>query len=295
MDEGPAQGVWGFIKSFLKKRGQIEDENELAEEIHELIDEGQAKGLITDEESHMVFQVLDLKEKVARSIMIPRTAVRSAPTTATLGQLISLITRWGHTRIPIYQKTMDDIVGILHAKDLLRLWGRDPDSPLPQEIFRQPYFVSGNKPLGELLREFRTKRVHLAVVTDEYGGTDGIVTLEDIIEEIVGEIRDEHDSEESYLTVREDGSLVVDARLEIEKLEPYVGKVFPRADYESVGGLLIHLTGRIPAKGETVEFEDLEFKVQEGEPRKIGIVVVQRKAPEKSEAEKSPPEPPSLP
>ncbi|MFC1534820.1 hemolysin family protein, partial [Thermodesulfobacteriota bacterium] len=200
MEDGSDQNLFDKIQALLKKFHPQKDPD-LAEEINDLMDAGQAKGLITDEESDMVHGVLDLKETMASSIMIPRTDISSASINATLGELIKLVTECGHTRIPIYKDSIDEIVGLLHAKDLLKLLGEDPGSRIPSDILRKPYFVPGNQKVSQLLRDLKAKKTHLAIVTDEYGGTAGILTIEDILEEIVGEIMDEHDHEPPLLSV----------------------------------------------------------------------------------------------
>ena len=287
MEDDAEQGLFAFIKSLIRRKGQLGNSNDLTEEIHDLMDEGQAKGLITDEESHMVYGVLDLKETMAHSIMVPRTEISSAPINSTLGEVIRLVTDCGHTRIPIHNDNIDEIEGILHAKDLLKLLGKDPGSKIPSEILRKPYFVPGTLTVSELLRDLKEKKTHLAIVTDEYGGTAGIITIEDILEEIVGEIMDEHDNEEPLLTIMDDGSLFVDARLEVGKLEEHLNIELPRADFESVGGFLIHLLGRIPHVNEEVLFEDLEITIQKAGQRKVDKVLIKHKAhPRPSKGEK---------
>ncbi|HKI49697.1 MAG TPA: hemolysin family protein, partial [Desulfobacteria bacterium] len=269
MEDDPDKGFLRRIKSFFKQKNHLDNSSDLTEGIHDLMDEGQAKGLITNEESHMVYGVLDLKETKAHSIMVPRTEISSAPADFTLGEMIALVTQCGHTRIPIHKEDIDHVVGVLHAKDLLRLLGGDPDSKIPFEIFRKPFFVPENRTISDLLKDLQEKRTHLAVVTDEYGGTAGIITTEDILEEIVGEIMDEHDHEESLLSIQDDGGLIVDARLEAEKLEEQLKVKLPEGDFESVGGFIIHLLGRIPKIGEKITFEDFDITIQKGDQRKI--------------------------
>jgi len=276
LEDGSEQGFLGLIKSLIKKKIRLDDSNDLAEEIHDLMDEGQAKGLITDEESHMVYGVLDLKETAAHSIMIPRTEISSASLDFTLGELIDLVTNFGHTRIPIYKDNIDRIVGILHAKDLLKLLGEDPESKVPTDILRKPFFVPESRRVSELLKDLQEKMTHLAIVTDEYGGTAGIITIEDILEEIVGEIMDEHDHEEPLLTRLDNGSLLVDARLEVEKLGEALNMNLPEGEFESVGGLIIHLLGRIPEIEEKIRFQDVEMTIQKGDQRKVEKVLVSR-------------------
>ena len=240
------------------------------------MDEVQAKGLISDEESDMVYGVLDLKETKAYSIMVPRTAISSAPVTSTLGDVVKLVSDCGHTRIPIYRNTIDEVVGILHAKDLLKLWGKEPGLSVPPEILRKPLFLPYNQKASDVLRELRAKKTHLAVVTDEYGGTAGIVTIEDILEEIVGEIMDEHDQDARLLISIDENTVSVDARLEVEKLEEHFGIKLPEGEFESVGGFVIHLLGRIPKVDEKVVFENLHMTIQAADLRRIYKILVKR-------------------
>ena len=278
MEDDPEQGLVGRIKSLFKKKTHLGNSNDLAEEIHELMDEGHARGLISDEESDMVYAVLDLKETKASSIMIPRTEISSASIDATLGEVIKLVSECGHTRIPIHKENIDQILGILHAKDLLKLWGSDPVSKIPLEILRKPYFAPETQKVSQLFRDLKERKTHLAVLTDEYGGTAGIIAIEDILEEIVGEIMDEHDTEEPLLTVIDDHTLLVDARLEIKKLEEHLGIKLANGEFESVGGFIIHLLDRIPKVDEKIFFEDLEFTVQKADQRKIDELLVVRRA-----------------
>jgi CBS domain containing-hemolysin-like protein len=276
LEDEPEQGLWGLIKAFARKRAHLGTSNDLAEEIHDLIDEGEAKGFISNEESHMVYGVLDLKETRAQSIMVPRTDISSASVNSTLGEVIRLVRACGHTRIPIHNDNIDEIVGILHAKDLLKLYGESPDSQIPSSMLRKPLFVPHNQNVGSVLKSLKEKKTHLAIVTDEYGGTAGIITIEDILEEIVGEILDEHDKEEPLLSVVDSQTLVVDARLEIRKLEEHLGVEFPEGEYESVGGFLIHLTGSIPKPNEKIAFFPFEFIIQTADQRKINKIQIIR-------------------
>ena len=182
MEDDSGQGLFGLIKSLIKKKTDLGNSSDLSEEIHDLMDEGQAKGLISNEESHMVYGVLDLKATKAQTIMIPRTEISSAPIDSTLGEVIHLINNCGHTRIRIHNGNIDEIVGILHAKDLLKLWGKAPSSAIPADILRKSYFVPENHSVNELFKVFKEKESHMAIVTDESGRTAGIITIEDILE-----------------------------------------------------------------------------------------------------------------
>lgn len=273
MEEDSDRSIFNKIFSLLKKP-HLQNGSDLAEEINDLMDEGQAKGFITDEESDMVHGVLELKETTVSSIMIPRTDISSASIDSTLGDLIQLVTSCGHTRIPIYRESIDDIIGVLHAKDLLKLLGESPDSRLDSQILRKAYFIPCSQKVSTLLHDFRAKKTHLAIVTDEYGGTAGIVTIEDIIEEIVGEIMDEHDHEEPMLNIIDENSIMVDARLEAEKLENHFDIQLPEGEFESVGGFIIHILGKIPGTGEVITFEDLEITIKAADERKIDKVLI---------------------
>lgn len=279
MEDDSDHPLLSFFKSLLRKKPYLEKGADLTEEIHDLMNAGQAKGLISNEESDMVYGVLDLKETKAQSIMIPRTEISSAPIDSTLGDAIELVSSCGHTRIPIYNESIDEIAGILHAKDLLKLWGQDPLSKIPGTLLRKPYFVPRNRKISELLKDLRKEKTHLAIVTDEYGGTAGIITVEDILEEIVGEIMDEHDDEAVLMTPLDDNTVLVDARLDEEKLEEHFGIKLPEGEYESVGGFVIHLLGEIPKVGQKILFEDLEMTVKSANHRKIDKILIKRKPP----------------
>jgi magnesium and cobalt transporter len=274
LEDDSDQTLLDRIKSLLRKKTNLQKGTDLTEEIHDLMNEGQAKGLISDEESDMVYGVLDLKETKAHSIMIPRTEISSASINSTLGEVKKLVSDCGHTRIPFFKDNIDEIVGILHAKDLLKHWGEDSGSPIPSEILRKPYFVPENQKVSELLRDLRAKKTHLAIVTDEYGGTAGIITIEDILEEIVGEIMDEHDYEPPLLRVLDDCSVLVDARLEIEKLGEHFGITLPEGEFESVGGFIIHLLGRIPKVDEKITYGNLDMTIKSADQRKIHKILI---------------------
>lgn len=273
--EPPSQGLISFLRHLFKRWFSGPSHEDLTSELQELMDEGQAKGLVTDEETDMVLSVLDLKDTRAYSIMVPRIDMVSAPITATLRELLILIDECGFTRIPIYENSLDNIIGILHAKDLLKLWGEDLNKPLPKEILRPPFFAPHNLKVIDLLTELRQNRMHMAILTDEYGGTVGIVTIEDIIEEIVGEIQDEYDEEEPLIVRQPDGTYLVDGRADAEEFAETVGLSLPEGDFESVAGFIINLLGRIPKEGEKISYGEYEFAIEKADQRKIYKVLVQ--------------------
>jgi magnesium and cobalt transporter len=249
--------------------GREQAAEDLEEKVAHLLEAGERQGLISREEGEMVRSIFEFRDTMAREIMIPRTEVVAAPVIATAPEIIGLIIESGHSRIPVYEANLDSIIGAVHAKDLLQYWGASNGELELRKILRPVYFVPETKQISRLLKELRQRKSHLAVVIDEYGGTSGLVTVEDIIEEIVGEIEDEYDLAEQRLMVLDDHTVVADARLEIESLEEHFGVEFPEGEFESVGGFVVHLAGRVPKPSETFRYDGLEFTVESADERKI--------------------------
>jgi magnesium and cobalt transporter len=224
----------------------------------------------------MIQSIFEFKDTVVREIMIPRTEMVAVSSDVTIQTIINLTLEHGHSRLPIYQDNPDNMVGMLHVKDLLPYWHLPPDHPIPPEIIRQPTFVPETKKIVNLFRELRLAKVHMAIVLDEYGGTCGLITMEDIIEEITGDIEDEYDRREPRLKVLENGRVEVDARLEIEEFEDYFHLRIEEKTFESVGGLIIHILGRVPEPGEKVRFQDLEMTILEADSRRIRRLLAER-------------------
>jgi len=223
-------------------------------------------------EEALLEAVSDFAEKVTREIMVPRTDMAALPDTATLEQAVRLIEKTGFSRIPIYHGTVDDIRGVLYAKDLLvSALLRDANASV-STLAKRPYFVPETKPVEELLVEMRT-RTHIAIVADEYGGTAGLITLEDLLEEIVGEISDEYDREVPLITDLGDGRYLVDARLPVDDLNELFGTDID-IDADSVGGLFTEVAGHIPVTGESLEIEGLTLTVEVTEGTRIRQLTV---------------------
>lgn len=273
MNFGFGKRLQDFLLSLLR-RGSV-----TKEDIHSIIDAGEEEGVLNVDEHEMIHGVLGLKGRIAREIMVPRTEITCMDSNSTIEAVIQSIIEEGHSRIPIYEGDLDHIVGIIYAKDLLRFWGKQGDRTSLREIARNSLFIPETKSLESLLREFKSKRVHIAIVVDEYGGTSGIITIEDLVEEVFGEIEDEYDAEEQRLIPLQDGWVLVDGRLEIEQLEEYLNLQIPRNNFESVGGFIFHLIGRVPDKGETIAYPGLEILIEAADERKIEKVRV-RKIPE---------------
>ena len=283
MEEGAGrknQGLMKMLGRFLAGRKRVTEE-----EIQKLMDAGEEEGLINEEENEMIQSIFALGDTVVREIMVPRTDMAYVNVDATVHEVVSSIIACGHSRIPVFDGTIDNIVGLVYAKDLLRYWGMDESAVLLKNILRPPYFIPETKNLEELLHEFKKQRIHLAVVVDEYGGTSGLVTIEDLLEQIVGDIQDEYDLEEEWLVEDADGTVVVDARLPIEDLEEHFGIEIAREKFDTVGGLIFHLTGRIPAAGEEVDSGTIRLTVLEADLRKISKVRITRMAEKVEETE----------
>ncbi|MEJ2031894.1 MAG: hemolysin family protein [Deltaproteobacteria bacterium] len=226
----------------------------------------------------MINSILEFKDTLAREVMTPRNDMVCAPATATAPELIKLITDKGFSRIPIYGESPDQIIGFLHAKDLLKHCPVGDRPPTAGEIAGPAYFVLETHRIIDLLREFQTKKMHMAVITDEFGSIRGLITMEDILEEIVGEISDEYDKTQKRLKVIDPNTLLVDAKIDIEDVENFFGIELPEeVPYESVGGLIIQQLGRVPEPGETAELNSLTFQVISASKRRINIVKVQKK------------------
>jgi len=268
LEDDSAIGFQHWLRMFFRRLARIEAPADVEKEIQQLIDEGEERGLISEDEGEMIQGIFSFRDTIAREIMVPRTEMVSARAEeATLTDIIALIVESGHSRIPIYQESVDNIVGILHAKDLLSYWGSE--SADIRDKMRAPYFIPETKKISEVLKDLRDKKSHMAIVIDEYGGTAGILTLEDIIEEIIGEVMDEYDAEEKLITDNEDGSITVDARLDVEELEDYLKVEFPEGKFESVGGFIISLLGRVPEVGERIEYKNIVMVIEAANSRKI--------------------------
>jgi CBS domain containing-hemolysin-like protein len=263
--------MWDFMNRLLSGRRKVTEE-----EIHELMDAGEEEGIINEEENAMIRSIFALRDTVVREVMVPRTDMACIPLDAKVHEVLETIIDCGHSRIPVYDTTMDNIVGLLYAKDLLKYWGFDDAGFSLQAVMRPPMFIPESKNLEEMLQEFRKKRVHLAIVVDEYGGTSGMLTIEDLLEEIVGDIQDEYDTEEEWLLEEESGSIVVDGRLPIEDLEEHFAVKVERDKFDTVGGLVFHLTGRIPASGEVVTADNIRITVLDADERRVIRLRIER-------------------
>lgn len=228
------------------------------------------------EEKDMIRGIVELSGTTTKEVMVPRIDVVFIPSDTGFDEIIEKVTACGHSRFPVYQDTIDNVIGILYVKDLLRFFRKEEVFNLEQ-IIRKPYFVPESKKLDSLLREFKRRRVHIAVAVDEYGGVSGIVCMEDIIEEIVGDIQDEFDNEEEDILKIGEGVYLCDARVNIEDLNEQIGLSLSYEDFDTLGGFVFDLFGKIPVKYEKVSYKNLDFIIQEMDGHKIKTVKVIQK------------------
>jgi len=250
---------------------------DIEQEIQELLDGGEEQGLITREEGEMISSILEFRDTLVREIMTPRSDMVSAEAKVSAADLIQLITDEGYTRIPIYQDSPDNIIGILHAKDLLPFCLKGATMPAASELVKPAFFVLDTRKIVNLLKDFQSQKGHLAIVTDEFGSVRGLVTLEDVLEEIVGEIRDEYDKAEKRWKVVNEHMLLTDAKVNLEEVEEFFGITLPEGPYESVGGLMIHQLDRVPPVGAAMLINSLVFEVVSADRRRIHTVKIQKK------------------
>jgi CBS domain containing-hemolysin-like protein len=246
------------------------------DEIREMIDVAESDEIIEESERAMIHSIFELGDTVVREIMVPRPDMVMVSDDATLAEVVDTILRAGHSRLPVYAGDRDRIVGLVYAKDVLgRLHDSGEDGPW-HDLLRRPHFVPELKPVDALLRELQAEKVHLAVVIDEYGATVGIVTIEDILEEIVGEIVDEYDREEVLVEELAADAWRLDARLPVDELNTLLGTDLPDVEWDSVGGLLFGLLGHVPDPGEQVEVEGIRLTAERVQDRRIAKVLVRR-------------------
>jgi len=245
------------------------------EEIEAFIDVGTREGILEPQEGEWLWGIVGFGETLARSVMTPRIDMVCSPVEATLDILADRFVESGHSRLPIYEDSIDHIIGIVHIRDVLRAL-RAPEPPAVRDLLKAPLFIPETKPLGELLKELQARFQQVAIVVDEYGGTAGLVTVEDLLEEIVGEIMDEHEALAAELVPLENGAYRLDGRAHIELLDELFDVEIEDPEYETVAGLIFSVLGYVPQIGETVESHGLRFIVEAVADRRIQTVRVEK-------------------
>lgn len=245
------------------------------EEIKSILEVAQSEDVIEAEEAQMIHSIFDLGDTVVREVMVPRPDMVCVEAGATLDEVLEVSLKHGFSRIPVISQNIDNIAGIAYAKDVIkRVRNGSRRARRASEIAREPMFVPESKKLIELLREMQERKSHMAIVIDEYGGTAGLVTMEDVLEEIVGEISDEYDREEPLFVELDDKTLRVDARVSIDELNERLGTELPNTEWDSVGGLVGGMLGRVASDGDKVRLDPIEFEVEKTKGRRIRKVLV---------------------
>jgi len=276
----PANLFWRWVLRILVPEGGIGGPLAIEREIDDLIPDDEGFAGLETEEKEMIRHVVEFGDTTVREVMLPRIDMVSIPEETTPEEAIRVITSCGHSRIPLYRERIDDVVGILYAKDLLlAMSGSEPMTCLG-DIAREPYFVPEAKKTADLLRKFKSDRIHIAVVVDEYGGTAGLVTIEDLLEEIVGEIQDEYDAEETPINKLSDNVYLVDAKLPIDEVNEELGIDLPEEDVETLAGFIYELAEAIPKPGDKFPFGNLLLIVESVDRQRIKYVKVVKKDPE---------------
>ncbi|MHA1107561.1 MAG: hemolysin family protein [Alphaproteobacteria bacterium] len=272
-DNHPSDGgLWVWVCGLFGRR---EGPPDLRDTIEELIDQEDVTAQpVNADELVLMRNVLNLHELSVADVMVPRADIVAIDIETPLSELGKIMSAETHSRIPVYRETLDDVAGMVHIKDVLACWSTGAKTPL-SDILRRVLFVAPSMPILELLLQMRVNRVHMALVVDEYGGADGLVTIEDLVEEIVGEIEDEHDEDATpVMTQRPDGSLDADARVPVEGFEEWVGSILTaeerEEDIDTLGGLVAFLAGRVPGRGEVIRHDSgIEFEIVDADPRRI--------------------------
>ncbi len=265
-----------IVNFFVKDKSLISSAFLSEEEIRRFVDVSQREGVIKETEQEMIQSVFEFDDTLVKEIMIPRIDMVCIEKNASLSELIQMGVEKGHSRIPVFEESIDNIIGLIYIKDLLELLLEEKKDVDIKEFVKPIYFIPEGKPINQLLSEMKERKEHMAVVVDEYGGTSGLITIEDLLEEIVGDIQDEFDLEKSYIEVIDDNTLMLDGRVDIEELNKYLEDPLIESDnYETVSGLILYYLNRLPVKGEKLELEDMTFVIEsiiDNRIRKIKLI-----------------------
>ena len=244
------------------------------DEIRHMVDVAEEEEEIEEEERELIHSVFEFGDTVVREVMVPRPDMAVVRADAPLDEALGTIIEGGYSRVPIYEGDTDNIIGVLYAKDLLKRVHENKKDSKVSALGRAPLFIPEQKKVAELLREMQEQHVHMAIVVDEYGGTAGLVTIEDLIEEIVGEIVDEYDQEEPLVEPVDEDRIRVDAKMPIDEVNELLEVDLPHDEWDTVGGLVFGLTGRVPQVGESVRFDSLEFRTERVTGRRVQKVLI---------------------
>lgn len=248
------------------------------EEIRTLVSVGEEEGLIEEKERDMIDSIFEFDDTVVREVMTPRIDMVAIDVKSTLEEVFNVVVEEGHSRIPVYEGNVDNIIGVLYAKDLLDFARKGRFDADLRKLARPAYYIPETKKVNDLLKEMQKAKIHMAIVLDEYGGTAGLVTIEDLLEEIVGDILDEYDEDENLIEARADGSVLVDARVSISEINELMESSLPEEHVDTISGLIYELSGRVPKEGDKVRYGNIEMTVIATAGRRISKVLLQKLA-----------------
>jgi CBS domain containing-hemolysin-like protein len=246
------------------------------DDLRTYVDASEEGGALNENEKDMIHSIFNLDDTVAREVMVPRVDMVAIEANASVMEALDVILEAGHSRLPVYIENVDNLIGILYAKDLLAHWREGGQIRPVKGLERQAYYVPETKPVSELLRELQERKIQIAMVVDEYGGVAGLVTIEDIVEEIVGEIQDEYDQDEFFMERISDDEFIFSARMDLDDINDLMSAELPTAETDTLGGLIYTTLGGVPVVGDTVDIDDLRLTVLNAEGRRIKRVKVQR-------------------
>jgi putative hemolysin len=266
---------WTVQKVERRREASEEEEDVTEEELQAYIDVGEEEGILEEDDAKLVQSIVDFGDRIAREVMTPRVEVQGFEVSGSVEDLARLFSESKYSRIPVYEGNIDRIVGMVHVKDLFDVLLRG-ENVMVTDLARPAYFVSGTKKVSALLREFQIEHLHLGIVVDEYGGTAGVVSIEDLVEEIVGEIADEHEEDEESVAEIEDGLFLVNGMTRIETIEEMFHVDLEEEGYETVAGLIFTEMGRVPRAGESIAKNGVSFEVERADRKRIYRVRVKR-------------------
>ena len=268
--------AWGVRRLQTRVSDEVEDDIVAAEEFKAVAEEDDDAPRLEDEKRELLHSIFEFGTTTAREVMVPRIDMIMAEVDTPRDDVLALIAEHGHSRIPIYEESVDQVVGVVHVKEIVRAGPAEEDGATVRGCMRPVIFVPESKKIDELLREFQDRKSHLAIVVDEYGGTSGMVTLEDVLEEIVGEIEDEYDTQETLLEPLADGSYRVAAKIDLDDLNEEINLNLPTENSDTLGGFIYELVGKVPTAGEAVSYQGLRFIIDRVHRQRIIRVRIQK-------------------
>ncbi|MCB0833778.1 MAG: HlyC/CorC family transporter [Bacteroidetes bacterium] len=274
-----------IVVAAIGGEAQIRSLGVTEEEIKAIIEAGEMDGAIEEDEKTMIHSVIEFGDTVVKEIMVPRVDMVCVDANTSMDEILDTMAAEKLSRLPVYDQSIDTIIGTIHIKNIMNFWRKSIQDMSAIEFISLPYFVPETKKVAELLQEFRTNRIQMAIVVDEYGGTSGLVTMEDLIEEIVGDIEDEYDVRQQHIKPHEDGTYLIDSKTEISELSDALGITLPSENFNTVGGFILWILKRMPKKNEVVTYENLHFTITDADRKRIYKLILRISDPAPSETE----------